>query len=71
MRCGVLRSGWEYPKPVRDDLPAAETLRYKAAVEELNIPPEMIEELVEMFQANDAAMREVLWQGVKDSPLRK
>ena len=51
--------------------PFAETLRYKAAVQELNIPPEMIEELVEMFQANDAAMREVLWQGVKDSPLRK
>jgi len=53
-----------------DDLDA-ETLRYKAAVEQLDLPPGMAEDLVEMFQANDAAMRETLWQRVKDSPLRK
>lgn len=49
----------------------AETLRYKAAVEQLDLPPGMVEDLVEMFQANDAAMRETLWQRVKESPLKK
>jgi hypothetical protein len=44
----------------------AETLRYKAAVGQLNLPPDAIEDLVEMFQANDAAMREVLWQRVEE-----
>jgi hypothetical protein len=48
-----------------------ETLRYKAAVEQLNLPPGMAEDLVEMFQANDAAMRETLWQRVRESPLKK
>lgn len=42
----------------------AETLRYKSAVEQLNLPPAAIIDLVEMFQANDAAMRELLWQRV-------
>ena len=49
----------------------AETLRYKAAVEQLNLPPGMAEELVEMFQNNDAAFRETLWQRVRESPLKK
>jgi len=49
----------------------AETLRYKAAVEQLNLPPGAIEDLVEMFQSNDATMREMLWQRVQESPLRK
>ena len=43
----------------------AETLRYKATVEQLNLPPAAIKDLVEMFQANDAAMRELLWQRVE------
>ncbi len=42
----------------------AETLRYKSVVEQLNLPPAAIKDLVEMFQANDAAMRELLWQRV-------
>jgi len=49
----------------------AETLRYKAAVEQLNLPPGVAEELVEMFQNNDAAFRETLWQRVRESPLKK
>jgi len=43
----------------------AETLRYKAAVEQLNLPPAAIEDLVEMFQANEAPMREMLWERVQ------
>ena len=31
----------------------------------------VVEDLVEMFQSNDVAMREILWQRVQDSPLRK
>lgn len=42
----------------------AETLRYKAAIEQMNLPPDAIEDLVEMFQANEAPMRELLWQQV-------
>jgi hypothetical protein len=49
----------------------AETLRYKAAIEQKSLPPDAIEDLVEMFQANDATMREMLWQRVQESPLRK
>jgi hypothetical protein len=53
-----------------DDLDA-ETLRYKAAVEQLNLPPGMVEDLVEMFQANDAEFRKTLWQRVEESPLKQ
>jgi hypothetical protein len=45
----------------------AETLRYKAAVEQLNLPPAAIKDLVGMFQANDAPMRELLWQRVEEA----
>jgi hypothetical protein len=45
----------------------AETLRYKAAVEQLNLPPGAIEDLVEMFQANEAPMREMLWERAKEA----
>lgn len=45
----------------------AETLRYQAAVEQLNLPPAAIKDLVEMFQSNDAPMRELLWQRVKEA----
>lgn len=40
----------------------AETLRYKAAIEQMNLPPAAIEDLVIMFQANEAPMRELLMQ---------
>lgn len=43
----------------------AETLRYKAAIEQMNLPPDAIEDLVEMFQSNEAPMRELLWQRVQ------
>ncbi|MHC4146738.1 MAG: hypothetical protein ACYSUD_18445 [Planctomycetota bacterium] len=49
----------------------AETLRYKAAVENLDLPPDVVEDLVEMFQSNDAAMRQVLWQRLEQSPMNK
>ncbi len=42
----------------------AETLRYKAAIEQMNLPPAATEDLVKMFQANEAPMREMLWQQV-------
>ena len=42
----------------------AETLRYKAAIEQMNLPPAAIEDLVKMFQANEAQMRELFWQPV-------
>ena len=42
----------------------AETLRYKAAIEQVNLPPAVIEDLVKMFQANEAPMREMLWQQI-------
>jgi hypothetical protein len=45
----------------------AETLRYKAAVEQLDLPPGMVEDLVEMFQSNDAEFRKTLWQRVEAS----
>jgi hypothetical protein len=47
----------------------AETLRYKAAVEKLNLPADLVADLVEMFQANDAPFRNTLWERVKASPL--
>jgi hypothetical protein len=43
----------------------AETLRFKAAVEKMNLPPDVIEDVVKMFQANEAPMREMLWQQVQ------
>jgi hypothetical protein len=49
----------------------AETLRYMAAVKQLNLPPDMVEDLVEMFQANDAAFRKTMWQRVEESPPTK
>jgi len=42
----------------------AETLRYKAAVEQMNLPPAVIEDVVKMFQANEAPIREMLWQQI-------
>jgi hypothetical protein len=45
----------------------AETLRYKAAVEQMNLPPAVIEDVVRMFQANEAPMRELLWQQVPEA----
>jgi hypothetical protein len=45
----------------------AETLRYKAAVEKMNLPPAVIEDVVRMFQANEAPMRELLWQQVPEA----
>ncbi len=47
----------------------AETLRYKAAVEKLDLPADLVADLVEMFQANDAPFRNTLWERVKASPL--
>lgn len=49
----------------------AETLRYKAAVERLDLPADALEDLVEMFQSNDAPFRETLWERVKQSPLNQ
>jgi hypothetical protein len=49
----------------------AETLRYKEAVKNLELPAGMVEELVEMFHANEAPFRNTLWQRVKESPLNK
>lgn len=43
----------------------AETLRYKTAVEQLGLPPEILEEAVEMFHNNDAPMRAQLWRNVE------
>jgi hypothetical protein len=45
----------------------SETLRYKSAVERKNLPPAVIEDLVQMFQANDAAVRKMLWQRVEEA----
>ncbi len=47
----------------------AETLRYKEAVKNLELPAGMVEELVEMFHANEAPFRNTLWQRAKESPL--
>ena len=58
------------PAPVNPDYDA-ETLRYKAAVEQLGLPPDMVEDLVEMFHSNEAAFRETLWQSVRESPLNQ
>jgi hypothetical protein len=49
----------------------AETLRYKEAVKNLELPAGMVEELVEMFHANEAPFRNTLWQRAKESPLNK
>lgn len=49
----------------------AETLRYKAAVEKLDLPADLVADLVEMFQANDAPFRKTLWERVKASPLNQ
>jgi hypothetical protein len=42
----------------------AETLRYKAAIEQMNLPIAATENLVKMFQVNEAPIREMLWQQV-------
>ena len=47
----------------------AETLRYKAAVEQMNLPPSVVEDLVKMFQANEAPIREMLWQQIPGAQL--
>ncbi|NCF20352.1 MAG: hypothetical protein GWP63_19120 [Haliea sp.] len=47
----------------------AETLRYKAAVEQMNLPPAVVEDLVKMFQANEAPIREMLWQQIPGAQL--
>ena len=49
----------------------AETLRYKVAVEKLDLPADVVDDLVEMFQSNDAPFRETLWERVKKSPLNQ
>ena len=49
---------------VKTDELDAETLRYKAAVEQMDLAPAVIEDLVQMFQANEAPMRELLWQQI-------
>ncbi len=49
----------------------AETLRYQEAVKALGLPPDLVEDLVEMFHSNEAAFREVLWQRVNESPLNQ
>lgn len=45
----------------------AETLRYKAVVETLDLPLETVEDLVEMFAANEAEFRNVLWDRVAEN----
>jgi hypothetical protein len=59
------------PPSAREAEYDAETLRYKAAVEALDLPPDIVEDLVEMFYSNEAAFRETLWQRVNESPLGK
>jgi hypothetical protein len=49
----------------------SETLRYKAAVEALGLPPDITDDLVEMFHSNEAAFRETLWERVNNSPLNQ
>lgn len=49
----------------------AETLRYKAAVEQLGLPPDMTEDAVEMFFNNEAPMRQRLWQNVREQLSKK
>ena len=58
------------PAPVNPDYDA-ETLRYMAAVEELGLPADMVEDLVEMFHSNETPFRETLWQRVRESPLKR
>jgi len=43
----------------------AETLRYEEAVNNLDLPPGAVQDLVEMFYSNEAPFRMVLWQRVK------
>lgn len=45
----------------------AETLRYKAAVESLALPPDVVDDLVKMFHSNADAFRQTLWQRVKEN----
>ena len=49
----------------------AETLRYKAAVKKLDLPADVVEDLVEMFHANEAPFRKTLWERVTASPLNQ
>lgn len=49
----------------------AETLRYKSVVEALNLPSGMAEDLVEMFAANEAGFRKVLWDRVVESTIAR
>lgn len=49
----------------------AETLRYKTAVEQLGLPPDIIEDAVETFFSNEAPMRQRLWQNVRERLSKK
>jgi hypothetical protein len=49
----------------------AETLRYKAAVEQLGLLPDITEDAVEMFFSNEQPMRERLWQNIREQLARK
>jgi hypothetical protein len=51
------------PPPAKYD---AETLRYKAAVEQLDLPPDVIEQSVEMFHSNEEPFRQTLWKNVEE-----
>ena len=48
-----------------------ETLRYKAAVENLDLSAELVEDLVEMFRANEAPFRKTLWDRVEENTLNQ
>jgi hypothetical protein len=56
--------------PVNPDWDA-ETLRYKAAVEQLGLLPDITEDAVEMFFSNEQPMRERLWQNIREQLARK
>lgn len=49
----------------------AETLRYKAAVEELDLSAELVEDLIEMFRSNEAPFRKILWERVEENTLNQ
>ena len=55
--------------PVNPDWDA-ETLRYKAAVEQLGMPPDVTKDAVEMFFNNAAPMRERLWNNIEEQLAR-
>lgn len=56
--------------PVNPDWDA-ETLRYKAKVEQLGMTPDITEDAIEMFFNNKAPMRETLWENIEQQLARK